>query len=78
MGNPIRFQAPTGGSPATGYEATILPDLCEAVLAARQEGTLRADQLHIAKRCEILVRGLARVGIIALIDEATGYQINRA
>ena len=28
---------------------------------------------HIAKQCEILVRGFARVGIIALVDEATGY-----
>ncbi|HEX2554539.1 MAG TPA: P63C domain-containing protein [Microvirga sp.] len=78
MENPIRFQAPTGGTPATGYEATILPDLCEAVLAARAAGDLRSDQLHIAKQCEILVRGLARVGIIALIDEATGYQKDRA
>ena len=28
----------------------------------------------IAQQAEILVRGLARVGIIALVDEATGYQ----
>jgi hypothetical protein len=78
MDSPIRFQAPTGGSAATGYEATILPDVCEAVLAAREAGVLRADQMHIAKQCEILVRGLARVGIIALVDEATGYQRDRA
>jgi P63C domain len=77
MENAIRFRAPTGGSLATGYEATILPDLCEAVLAAREARALRADQLHIAKQCEILVRGLARVGIIALVDEATGYQSER-
>lgn len=78
MDNPVRFQAPTGGVPGTGYEATILPDLCEAVLAAREANALRPDQLPIAKRCEILVRGLARVGIIALVDEATGYQRDRA
>lgn len=78
MGKPIRFRAPTGGSLANGYEATILPDLCDAVLAARDAGALRADQQHIAKQCEILVRGLARVGIIALVDEATGYQRDRA
>jgi hypothetical protein len=28
----------------------------------------------VADQCEILVRGFARVGIIALVDEATGYQ----
>lgn len=78
MDSPIRFQAPHGGSPATGYEATILADLCDAVLAAREAKALREDQLHIAKQCEILVRGFARVGIIALIDEATGFQRDRA
>lgn len=76
--NAIRFQAPTGGMPATGYEATILPDICDAVLTAREEGVLAPQQLHIAKQCEILVRGFARVGIIALVDEATGYQRDRA
>jgi P63C domain len=76
MENTLRFRAPNGL--ATGYEATILPDLCDAVLAAREAEKLRSDQLHIAKKCEILVRGFARVGIIALIDEVTGYQEVRA
>ncbi len=74
MNEPIRFRAPSGGSMAYGYEATILPEVCDAVLRARQEGVLLRRQSHIAERCEILVRGLARVGIIALVDEATGYQ----
>ena len=30
--------------------------------------------MHIAERAEVLVRGFAHVGIIALVDEATGYQ----
>lgn len=78
MSASVRFQAPTGGSLATGYEATILADLCDAVLAARKAGALRPHQEHIAHQCEILVRGFARVGIIALVDEATGYQAERA
>jgi len=28
----------------------------------------------IAEQCEILIRALAKVSIIALVDEATGYQ----
>jgi hypothetical protein len=39
---------------------------------------LQPNQAHIADQCEILVRGFARVGIIALVDEATGYQEDRA
>ena len=75
--NPIRFSA-RGGGIAYGYEATVLADLCDAVLEARKTVKLNYQQEHIARRCEILVRGFARVGIIALVDEATGYQRDRA
>jgi hypothetical protein len=74
---PIKFYT-TRGQLAYGYEATVLADICEAVLKAREEGKLQSQQLHIAQQCEILVRGFARVGIIALVDEATGYQDARA
>ncbi len=70
---PILFKAPNG-SKAYGYEATVLADLCEAVLEARKLGRLHYQQEHIAARCEILVRAFAKVGIVALVDEATGYQ----
>jgi hypothetical protein len=75
--NPIHFRVP-GGSAAFGYPATMLPDICDAILTAREEGKLQKQQMHIAAQCEILVRGFARVGIIALVDEATGYQKDRA
>jgi hypothetical protein len=72
--NPIEFVMPQGGV-ANGFEATILADICDAVLAARKQGgILHPQQSHIAEQCEVLVRGFARVGITALIDEATGYQ----
>ena len=74
--NPIKFKLQRGGT-AYGYDATILADICEAVLAARAAGALQPQQKHIAEQCEILVRGFARVGIIALVDEATGFQRDR-
>ncbi|MGG6461385.1 P63C domain-containing protein [Solilutibacter silvestris] len=75
--NPIRFQNPSGGGIAYGYPATVLADYCDAILAARRAGTLPQRQSQVADQCEILVRGFARVGIIALVDEATGYQKDR-
>lgn len=72
--NPLRFRRTNGGRIVYGYEATILADICDAVLAARNLNILQPQQKHIADQCEILVRGFARVGIIALVDEATGYQ----
>ena len=70
----IRFQPPGGGSAAFGYRATLLPQVCEVYLAARAAGALYPSQHHVADRAELLIRGLATVGIIALVDEATGYQ----
>jgi hypothetical protein len=75
--NPIKFRVP-GGSLAYGYEAIILADLCDSVLEARRQGKLHHQQIHIAAQCEILVRGLTKTGIVAMVDEATGYQDFRA
>ena len=72
LNNPLKFWTPKGIG--HGYPATLLVELCRAVLEARDAGALRTSQLHIAARCDTLIRGLASVGIIALVDEATGYQ----
>ena len=73
----VTFTLPRGGR-AKGYRAELLPVVCDLYLRARQEGLLPYNQEHIAARAEVLVRGLAKVGIIALVDEATGYQEVRA
>jgi len=57
-----------------GYRAELLPQVCAVYLEARDAGALLPTQQHIANRAEILIRGLATVGIIALVDEVTGYQ----
>ena len=77
LSNPIVYITPAGAR-AHGYPAQILPDVCDIYLAARREGGLLASQLPAAEAAELLVQSLARVGIIALVDEATGYQEVRA
>ena len=57
-----------------GYRAELLPQVCAVYLEARDAEALLPSQRHIAERAELLIRGLATVGIIALVDEATGYQ----
>ena len=66
-----------GNGKINGYEATILVDICDAFLEARKTIKLSSRQQIIADQCEILMRGFARVGLIALIDEAMGYQYER-
>lgn len=77
MFDPIPYRPSTGGR-AYGYRAEILPLVCDVYLEARTSGKILRSQEPIADICEILVRSLARVGIIALVDEATGYQEIRA
>lgn len=61
-----------------GYEATVLTDICEAILRARRSGVKMTERQQIvANQCEILLSSFAKIGIIALIDEATGYQNER-
>jgi len=73
----IEFRLPSGQR-AFGYQAEMLPQVCEVYLKARDAGALASSQMHVARQADILVRGLANVGIIALVDEATGYQRDRA
>jgi P63C domain len=70
---PIVFRLSTGHK-AFGYRADLLPQVCEVYLRARDEGKLFTSQEKFARACDIIMRGLAHVGIVALVDEATGYQ----
>jgi hypothetical protein len=74
---PIEFRLPTGGK-AFGYRAELLPKVCGIYLQARDSKLLLPSQERIAKQADMLVRGLAETGIVALVDEATGYQQVRA
>jgi hypothetical protein len=67
-----------GESEMIGYRAELLPDVCDIFLDAERANKLRANQRHIAEACRLLSRGLTRVGIIGLVDEATGWQRERA
>ena len=72
--SPVLFQRSEGGRPTYGYSATILVDLCRAILEADKDGRTTDRHTRTVERAMTLVSGLATVGIIALVDEATGYQ----
>ncbi|MBU1150450.1 MAG: P63C domain-containing protein [Proteobacteria bacterium] len=77
---PIKFRggSPKINTPSDGFEATVLQELCEAILRARDKGLLKTEQeIRYGQYADILMRSFARVGIIALVDEATGYQVIR-
>ncbi|MGH7639350.1 MAG: P63C domain-containing protein [Candidatus Dormibacteria bacterium] len=75
--NPIAFRSAKGVR-GYGYDALLLPMVCDVYLRANDEHVLLQSQMHIVGRCYMLMRGFAMVGIVALVDEATGYQEQRA
>ncbi len=76
--SPIEFQPPRGGRTAYGYPAEILEGIIDVIIDAQQAGALPVRNANIVQRAHALNRGLRRVGIIGLVDEATGYQKIRA
>ena len=76
--SPIPFRNPDGGGVAYGFEAAVLPEVCGAVLEAHRTGATTSRQDAIVERASVLLQGLGTVGIIGLIDEATGYEKVRA
>jgi hypothetical protein len=65
------------GGIAHGLRGELYPMICDVFLKARDEEALLESQEDIAASADILMRALAHTGIIALIDEATGYQNKR-
>jgi len=63
-----------GGNVAHGIKAETIPKICEIWLDADEQAALGVRQKKVAAKAKILMRALAHVGIIALVDEATGYQ----
>jgi hypothetical protein len=66
-----------GNQKISGQEATRLVDFGDGMLEARNHIKLLPRQKIIAEQSEIIIRSFAKVGIIALVDEATGYQYER-
>ena len=76
--NYIEYQPLLKGRTAYGIKAEVLPMICAVFINAAADRALKKQQLATANICRVLQNGFAQVGIIALIDEATGYQDVRA
>lgn len=74
----VEFIRPgAGGSVSTtyGYDATVLIDICDSILSAKNAGDLTEKQIQYAVHADKIIRAVAKVGIVALVDEATGINM---
>lgn len=75
---PVFFREKSGAR-SVGYDAQLLPKVADVYLKYRDalvaaKKPIPRQYEHIITACDLLLRGLAHVGIVALVDEATGYQ----
>jgi hypothetical protein len=80
--NPLKFQWGTGGAgqlPVTvhGYDATLLIDLCKAVIAAEADGKLQKRHAKLARQAHIIVSASAKLGIKQLVYALSGYDATK-
>lgn len=71
---PVQYKPTKSGAMGNGLLATAFPKVLKVWANAYEAGALRPQQEHIAKQAIALLEGLDEVAIIALVDEATGYQ----
>ncbi len=74
----IEYSIPGTHFRGRGLTAEVFLKICRAYVAAHQAKALQTvRQKEIAFNCAILLSACADTGLIALIDEATGYQYER-
>ena len=69
----IKFNA-VKGPKFIPFEATLFVDVCNAYVKANNDGILNPTQSLVADRLLGIMSAFAKVGIVAIIDEITGYQ----
>lgn len=73
LGRRRLYRPKRGGAAGYGVEASLFPKILNLYLRLRDKLVLTESQLPLSVQAEILIRGLAEIGIIALVDEATGF-----
>ena len=65
------------GTTGLWYDANSIPMICDLYMEAEHRNLIKPGQQHVLDQAKVLLRSLAKVGITALIDEATNYQESR-
>lgn len=70
---PIQYMT-LSGALAYGTPAEVMAEICQVWIDASAAGVLKPQQEKIAQQARILQAAVSKVGWIAIVDEASGYQ----
>lgn len=67
-----------GSGKFTPFSAPLFVDLCKAYVDAKNDGVLKMEsQIAVANKMYAIMTAFAKTGLVAIIDEVTGYQYDR-
>lgn len=72
LDNCIKYEV--NGRKGFGLDAELIVDFCNMYIQAKDADALLTNQIHLAHQAQIIISSLAKVGIVGLIDEVTGYE----
>lgn len=74
---PLKFLWDNGGAQppviVNGFDATLLIDICKAIVDAEAKGKLHRQQYHVAKQAHVILAASAKAGIKGLVYALAGY-----
>lgn len=74
----IEFTHPVNGQRAFAYDTDGVLFILQTYATAFRSGKLRKNQEHLGAAATDVLLACAGTGLVALVDEATGYQTTRA
>jgi hypothetical protein len=81
IGKPLVFQWSAGGAAPPiivhGFDATILSDVCKAIVQAAAKGTLASNQQAVARNAGIILGASSKAGMKGLVYALAGYDPTR-
>ena len=76
--NELPYYKNNNGKDFMPLEASLFIDLCKAYIDALHDNVLETEvQKKVAERLYLIMTAFAKVGLVAIIDEITGYQDER-
>lgn len=71
LSQPIKFQSKNNGAQGSGFDVTLLIDICRAIIDV--EPFLDRQQKHVALQAHVILNASAKAGIKGLVYALAGY-----
>lgn len=73
INNPFVFYVPNSPTKAYGFNAELIVEICNEISFVSANKNFSLPDRKFIEKCKILLSAFAKVGVTALVDDATGF-----